>query len=292
MPAPHRRTIAGIVAAAASVALLAACTAGAGDTASTAPATSTPEGEDSATTDDAIQSLLDDAAATQFDERALGSLVAEIRVDGDVVAQTALGEALQGEPVTLDGRFRNGAVAITYVSTVMLRLAEEGVIDLDHPIEKWLPDLLESDQVTPRMLANMTAGYPDHVKNEDFVDAVVADPFRVFTNDDLLAYSSATPRAVRHRLIWDDSHSDYVILGEVMEAATGKSLEELIAEYVLDPLDLEGTVADQTPAIPAPVVHAFTAERGVWEDSTYLRPVVDPARGCRGSMRARSATSP
>jgi CubicO group peptidase (beta-lactamase class C family) len=272
MPAPHRRTIAGVVAAAASVALLAACTAGTGDSAGTAPATTTPASGGSATTDDAVQSLLDTAAAAQFDARALGSLVAEIRVDGDVVAQTALGEAVQGEPITLDGRFRNGAVAITYVSTVMLRLAEEGIIDLDHPIEEWVPDLLESDQVTPRMLANMTAGYPDHVKNQDFVDAVVADPFLVFTNDDLLEYSSATPRLFAPGENWDYSHSDYVVLGQVLEAASGKSLEELIAQYVLDPLELDGTVADQTPAIPAPVVHAFTAERGVWEDSTYWNP--------------------
>ena len=62
------------------------------------------------------------------------------------------------------------------------------------------------------------------------------------------------------------------MLGQVLEEATGQSLEDLIAEYVLDPLDLDDIVANQGPAIPEPAVHAFTAERGVWEDSTYWNP--------------------
>lgn len=265
MPLPKRRRLTFAVAAVtASVALLAGCTAGE-DAATTTPATS-------ATTDAAVQSLLDRAAADQVDAHALGSLVAEIRVDGEVVASTALGEAMAGEPVTLDGTFRNGAVAITYVSTVMLRLAEEGVIDLDEPISRWLPDFPDADAITPRMLADMTAGVNDHVANIEFIDAVVADPFRSWTNDELLELSQSTPRLFEPGTNWDYSHSGYVLLAEVMEAASGSSLEELIDEYVLGPLDLEHTVADQTAAMPEPAIHAFTAERGVWEDSTSWNP--------------------
>lgn len=265
MPLPKRRRLTFAVAAVtASVALLAGCTAGE-DAATTAPATS-------ATADAAVQSLLDRAAADQVDAHALGSLVAEIRVDGEVVASTALGEAMAGEPVTLDGTFRNGAVAITYVSTVMLRLAEEGVIDLDEPISRWLPDFPDADAITPRMLADMTAGVNDHVANTEFIDAVVADPFRSWTNDELLELSQSTPRLFEPGTNWDYSHSGYVLLAEVMEAASGSSLEELIDEYVLGPLDLEHTVADQTAAMPEPAIHAFTAERGVWEDSTSWNP--------------------
>jgi D-alanyl-D-alanine carboxypeptidase len=58
----------------------------------------------------------------------------------------------------------------------------------------------------------------------------------------------------------------------VLEEASGQPLDELIAKYVLDPLELEATVADQGPAIPEQAVHAFTLERGVWEDSSYWNP--------------------
>jgi CubicO group peptidase (beta-lactamase class C family) len=273
MRSPTRRVATGIALAAASAVLLAGCTVGTGEAPTPTGTTPATSGSGSAATTDAtIQSLLDEAAAGSFDKHALGSLLAEIRVDGDVVAQVALGDAMAGEPITLDGRFRNGAVAITYVSTVMLRLAEEGVIDLDHPIEPWVPDLPESDEVTPRMLANMTSGYPDHVGNQAFVDAFIADPFRNWTTEELLEFSIGAPRSFAPGDNWDYSHSGYIVLGQVMEAATGKRLEELIDEYVLDPLELDATVASQTPAIPEPVVHAFTAERGVWEDSTHWNP--------------------
>lgn len=264
MPITTRRATLVAAALAASAALLSGCTAG-DEAASSAPAASD-------TTDAAVQALLDRAAADQFDARALGSLLAEIRVDGRVVASTALGDAMAGTPVTLDGTFRNGAVAITYVSTVMLRLAEEGVIDLDEPISRWLPDFPDADAITPRMLADMTAGVNDHVANTSFIDAVVADPFRSWTNDELLELSQSTPRLFEPGENWDYSHSGYVLLAKVMEAASGSSLEELIDEYVLRPLDLEHTVPDQTAAMPEPAIHAFTAERGVWEDSTYWNP--------------------
>ncbi|HET8780075.1 MAG TPA: serine hydrolase domain-containing protein [Agromyces sp.] len=264
---PVRRATSAIVAAAASAILLAACTATASDV-----ATSVPSDEPSASTDAAVQQLLDDAAARHFDEHALGSLLAEIRIDGEVAAQVALGDAMSGVPVTLDGRVRNGAVAITYVSAVMMKLAEEGVIDIDEPIAKWLPDVPDADQVTPRMLANMTAGYPDHVANEAFVDAEVADPFRAWTTDELLEFSFGAPRLFAPGENWDYSHAGYIVLGEVLHAASGQPLDELIAKYILDPLELDATVADQGPAIPEPAVHGFTLERGVWEDSSYWNP--------------------
>jgi len=193
MPSSTRRFAGGIAAVAASVLVLAGCTAGptdadATDAGSTQTALPTPDDGGATTTDAAVQAMLDDAAAEHFDDHALGSLLVEIRIDGEVAAQVALGDAMSGVPVTLDGRFRNGAVAITYMSTVMLVLAEEGVIDLDEPIDEYLPDLPESDQVTPRMLADMTAGYPDHVANPAFVDTLVKDPFLPWTTEELQTF--------------------------------------------------------------------------------------------------------
>ena len=277
MPNPTRRLAGGIAAVAASVLVLTGCTAGPADTGATDAGmqTATPNAADpgrATTTDAAVQALLDEAAAQHFDDNALGSLLVEIRIDGEVAAQVALGQAVSGVPATLDGRFRNGAVAITYMSTVLLRLAEEGVIDLDEPIDQYLPDLPESDQVTPRMLANMTAGYPDHVANPAFVDTLNADPFLPWTTEELLELSINQGRAFAPGENWDYSHSGYIALGQVMEEATGKPLEDLVAEYVLDPLDLDTVVANDGPAIPEPAVHAFTFERGVWEDSTFWNP--------------------
>ncbi|WP_195760698.1 serine hydrolase domain-containing protein [Agromyces kandeliae] len=274
MRAPVR--FAAAFAAASVVALLVGCAVGGEPSAQPSPTPAEEPGGgaggEPGTIDPELQALLDESAAAQVEAHALGSLIGQIRVDGDVVAQVALGEAVGGEPVTLDGRFRNGAVAITYVSVVMLRLAEEGVLDLDEPIGRWLPEIRDGDSVTPRMLANMTAGYHDYVGDPAFEDALAADPFRTWTNDDLIEVSLSAPRLFPAGENWDYSHADYVVLGEVLEAASGEPLDELIAREVLEPLGLGQTVASEDPSIPAPAVHAFTAERGVWEDSTYWNP--------------------
>src|SRR3546814_9477029 len=65
------------------------------------------------------------------------------------------------------------------------------------------------------------------------------------------------------------SHANYVILGEILARAAGKPVEALIRERILDPLQLADTRSEDTAAIQLPVLHAFTAERGIREDTTY-----------------------
>ncbi|WP_121061479.1 serine hydrolase domain-containing protein [Chachezhania antarctica] len=212
-------------------------------------------------------------ARAQFERHSLNALLLEVRIDGEVVLTEAMGDAMTGVPATTEGRFRNGAVALAYVAALALRLAEEGIVDLDEPIAKWMPDLPGSDTATIRMLLNMTAGYPDHVANEAaFVDPFLEDPFKTWTPEDLIAVSLSTPRMFAPGTNWDYSHSGYVIAGQVLEAATGHPVAELMEEYVLGPLDLTGTYGFDTAEIPPPAIHAFTAERGIWEDSTYWNP--------------------
>ena len=73
----------------------------------------------------------------------------------------ALGESMTGVPATTDMHFRNGNVAVSYMATLLLRLVDQQVVALDDPLATWLPESPEADQVRLRMLANMTAGYPD-----------------------------------------------------------------------------------------------------------------------------------
>src|SRR3712207_9541216 len=55
------------------------------------------------------------------------------------VATFAMGESMTGVPATVDMHFRNGAVAISYLGTVLLQLVDEGKVGLDDTIDRWLP---------------------------------------------------------------------------------------------------------------------------------------------------------
>jgi CubicO group peptidase (beta-lactamase class C family) len=190
---------------------------------------------------------------------------------------------MTGVPATTDMHFRNGAVAISYVSTVLLELVDQKQVGLDDKLSNWFPDRPEADQVTLRMLANMTAGYPDFVLgNDEFDSELYKNPFRQWTTQDQLAMSLDKPHVYPPGTNWNYAHTDYVILGQVLEKITGKPMDQLIQEYVLTPLGLTNTEAFSTPEIPDPVLHAFSSERrqplGIasstpfYEETTYWNP--------------------
>jgi D-alanyl-D-alanine carboxypeptidase len=63
-----------------------------------------------------------------------------------------------------------------------------------------------------------------------------------------------------------------VIVAQILEQATGRSVASLMKEGIFEPLGMKNTVPPDTAATPDPVLHAHTGERGVWEDSTFWDP--------------------
>jgi CubicO group peptidase (beta-lactamase class C family) len=195
------------------------------------------------------------------------------------VATVAMGESMTGVPVTVEMHFRNGAVAISYLGTVLLQLVDEGKVGLDDTIDEWLPNALASEKVTLRMLINCTSGYADYVAQKSFVDALYKDPFRAWTTEEQLSYVADKPLLYEPGKNWSYAHTNFVRLGEALSAITDKSVEELIRKRIVEPLGMEGTQSHQTAVIPEPVLHAYTRERGTYEDSTFWDPSWTLAKG-------------
>lgn len=93
----------------------------------------------------------------------VNAIVAGIDVGGREQVFLAAGESLPGQPATPAMTARLGAMSITALATILLRLAEEGTLSLDDPLERWLPGYPEGSAITLRMLANSTSGYADYV---------------------------------------------------------------------------------------------------------------------------------
>jgi CubicO group peptidase (beta-lactamase class C family) len=83
----------------------------------------------------------------------LKSAIVRVTIDGKEVVTSASGESMTGVPATTDMHFRNGAVAISYVATLLLRLVDEKKVSLDDKLSKYLPDVPHADRVTLRQLA-------------------------------------------------------------------------------------------------------------------------------------------
>jgi CubicO group peptidase (beta-lactamase class C family) len=214
------------------------------------------------TTDSAKADAVADIVRDTMTQRHLKAAVVRVTVGGREVLTQAFGDSMTGVPATPQMHFRNGAVAISYVSTLLLRLVDEKKVSLDDKVAKWLPDIPNADRVTLRQLAQMTSGYPDYViGNDAFNAALYADPFHQWTTDELLAQVLSRPLLYEPGTNWNYAHTNYLILGMALEKATGQAMPTLLSDKVLAPLGLSQTANFDTPEIPSPVLHAFSSER-------------------------------
>ncbi len=234
----------------------------------------------------------------------LRSVLLHLERGGETIASQAWGESTEGEAATAEMTFRTGEMPIAQLSTLALILVDEGTIGLDDPIATWLPDLPDAGDVTCRMLANMTAGYRDYTQDPDFWDTYYADPTRQYSDEELLEIGLNLPRAFGPAGSWEFSHTNAVVLGQVLATAAGQPLGDLLQERILAPAGMAATVAVAGATDPAPSLHAFSAEgwrytsgaegKAPLEDATAWNPswvlpdgarqvstVADLARGAR-----------
>ena len=234
---------------------------------------------------DALAAVVEDAMT----QKHLRGAIVRVTVDGKPLISQAFGESMTNVPATADMHFRNGAVAISYVSTLLLILVDEQKVQLEDSLSTWLPDIPHSERVTLGQLAQMTSGYPDYVPTDEFTTAFFEDPFRQWSTDELLALVVSQPLHYPPGTNWNYSHTNYVLLGLALEKATGQDMSTLLREKVLDPLELSNTRNFDTPEIPEPVLHAFSSERRpffeigtgtpFYEESTFWNPSWTITRG-------------
>jgi CubicO group peptidase (beta-lactamase class C family) len=227
---------------------------------------------------DAVMKIVRDTMS----QRHLKAVLVRVTVDGKEVLTQAVGDSMTGVPATPQMHFRNGAVAISYVSTLLLKLVDQNKVGLDDKLSKWV-DFPHAGEVTLKQLAQMTSGYPDYVLGNDAFDtALYANPFRQWTSDDILAQIRDRPLLYPPGTNWNYAHTNYVLLGLALEKATGKDMPTLMRDEILKPLGLSQTANSDTPDIPSPVLHAFSSERRealkvapetpFYEESTFWNP--------------------
>src|SRR3981189_2695148 len=228
---------------------------------------------------DAVMRIVSDV----MQQSHLKAVIVRVTQDGKEVVTQAVGESMTGVPVTTGMHFRNGAVAISYVSTLLLKLIDEKKVSLDDKLSKWLPEVPHADRITLGQLAQMTSGYVDYViGNTAMNNALYANPFRRWTVQEMLQYAVDQPLLYEPGTNWNYAHTNYVLLGLALEKATGQEMSKLLTDKILRPLGLTNTVNSLTPEIPSPVLHAFTSERRAalkipsgtpfYEESTYWNP--------------------
>ena len=141
----------------------------------------------------------------------------------------------------------SGSIGKTYAVAVMMQLVEEHKVDLDvryltyFPETDWLKRLPNMEQITVRQLMEHTSGLPRYIANQGLWDTLQANPDKVWTYEDRLAFifDKAPVHATGEG--WAYSDSNYLLIGMLIERITASPYYSEVKSRVLDPRDLRDT---------------------------------------------------
>jgi D-alanyl-D-alanine carboxypeptidase len=192
---------------------------------------------------------------------AAGSPGALVLVDvGPSRREAASGLAvLRGHvPLHARDRFRIGSITKTFVAVVVLQLVDEHRLRLGDTVERWLPGLVpRGDRISVRELLGHTSGLADYADDAAFVRRTVAQPRRRWTPRELVRVAFALGPVARPGERFTYASTNYVLLGLVVERATGTSLERQLRRRILAPLRLQDTSFAPGPRLPGRSVHGY-----------------------------------
>jgi D-alanyl-D-alanine carboxypeptidase len=206
-------------------------------------------------------------------ELGLRSTIMRVDTGEEPLVNAGFGNSMKGVPASPKMYFRIGSIAIPYLINLLLQLEDEGKLSLNAKLSKYRPNFPEANEVTLRMLADVTSGYPDWIQgNEPFQKQLLENPFRQWTSNELLQWAFTEPVACAPGTCFHYAHTNFAILSQVIAQVTGESVSKLVRERVLAPLGLDHTQVSRYPAMPGEALHAYTGERGVYEDDTFWSP--------------------
>jgi CubicO group peptidase (beta-lactamase class C family) len=197
---------------------------------------------------------IDAIVAKALSETGVPSASIAIVEDGRIVLAKAYGHA-RLEPAieaTPAMRYKIASNSKQLTATAILLLAEEHKLSLDDKVARFLPDLTRAKDVTLREVLTHTAGYSDYYA-DDYVPPFMQ---RATTADAILDDWAKKPLDFEPGTRWQYSNTGYVILGEIVEKASGRKLIDFLRERVFvklgmtSAIDIGATTWDAADPLP------------------------------------------
>ena len=186
-------------------------------------------------------------------EEFTGATAALVLPDGRLIElSSGLADREASRPMRPRDRMLAGSTGKSFVAAVALSLAREGVLDLDAPLSRWLGEegwfhrLPNGPDLTLRMLLRHRGGLPDHMMDPAFLDAWAArvaerGPDASFEPVELVRFILDADPLSGAGEAFHYTDTGYILVGLVIECATGRPYYEALERWLLEPLGLHAT---------------------------------------------------
>lgn len=181
----------------------------------------------------------------------------------DLVATAGTAMAGTARPVPRNGYFRMASTAKALMATLVLQLADESRLPLDDTVDRWLPGVIDGNgndggKITVRQLLQNTSGLHDDLPGFDTPREYYRHRYDTYTPQQIVARSMKHPPDFRPGTGWSYSNTGYVVLGMIVEQATGRPWSENIESRILKPLGMNHTyLSGAAPTLRRPHARGY-----------------------------------
>ena len=209
-----------------------------------------------------------------------------IVVDGKLVYTGSHGytDIDKKTPVTSSSLFRIASMSKSFTAMAILKLRDEGKLNLDDPAYLYIPELKnikyptsDAPHITIRHLLTHGAGFPE---DNPWGDRQLAD-----NDKDLLEFigkqiSFSNPPGIA----FEYSNLGFALLGKIITKVSGKRYQDYIKENIWQPLGMKTAEWEYSNVAPDKLAHGYRWLNDTWNEETLLHDTPDGSWGAMGSM--------
>ena len=212
--------------------------------------------------------LLNDYAQAAFNVKDFNGVMLVMQ-KGKVIYKKAFGMADREWNVanTVNTKFRIGSVTKQFTATCILQLAEQGKLNIDDKLSKYIPDYPKGDSITIHMLLSHTSGIKNYTELSEFWPIAVLP----LSTDSMIALFKNQPLDFSPGTKWNYSNSGFFLVGVIVEKASGKKFNDYLLENVIKKVGLKNTSMDRLDSVLAFRAKGYGKnEQGVWQHAMYI----------------------
>lgn len=226
---------------------------------------------------------------------AVGALATLTENGATTVLASGLADIAAKTPIPTDPpqHVRVGSITKTFTAAIVLQLVAEHKIDLDQPIESYLPGLLTGDGVdgrtiTVRQLLGHRSGLPEPTESRETNEYTAAQTGRTYTPAQEVALALQHPAQFAPGTRFKYTNTNYIVAGMLIEAVTKHSYSDELRDRILTPLGLSDTYLPATgeTGLREPHPTGYATVDGTVTDETRIEPSVPWTSGALVSTGA------